>query len=91
MILLYLLIKNFYTALVFPLKTPEKNTFRRQKKYNSKCLYFDSSHKYSSKNYNFLTIQNNPRRFFFSQKEKYKSLTDNSIIKVINWLLNKNS
>ncbi len=91
MILLYLLTKNFYTALVFPLKTPEKTLSTNSKKYNSKCLYFDSSHKYSSKNYNFLTIQNNPRRFFFSQKEKYKSLTDNSIIKVINWLLNKNS
>ena len=32
MILLYLLTKNFYTALVFPLKTPGKNTFRRQQK-----------------------------------------------------------
>lgn len=32
MILLYLLTKNFYTALVFPLKTPGKNTFQQDPK-----------------------------------------------------------
>ena len=32
MILLYLLTKNFYTALVFPLKTPGKKTFRQLQK-----------------------------------------------------------
>lgn len=61
MILLYLLTKNFYTALVFPLKTPEKTLSADSKKYNSKCLYFDSSNKYRSKVYDFLTIRNNLR------------------------------
>lgn len=61
MILLYLLTKTFTQPLFFHSKLREKTLSADSKKYNSKCLYFDSSHKYSSKVYNFLTIQNDLR------------------------------